>query len=169
MAGGTRLRLSTRRSRAVAYAKSSGKADTAKLAVTGFCWGGWATWMYSARNPDLKAAVAWHGSDRKPSELTPKNPLDIAADVKCPVLALHGGAVQSIPQETIEKRQAACKAAGKTCEFAVYRNAPKGFNADYRPSYRADAAKGRPDENAGLVQASRGRIGAGAHRGCLWA
>ena len=125
----------------VAYAKSSGKADTAKLAVTGFCWGGWATWMYAAHNPNLKAAVAWYGSDRKPSELTPKNPADIAADVKCPVLALYGGADQSIPQETIEKRQAACKAAGKTCEFKVYPDTPHGFNADYRPSYRADAAK----------------------------
>jgi carboxymethylenebutenolidase len=127
---------------AVAYAKSTGKADTAKLAVTGFCWGGWATWMYSAHNPNLKAAVAWYGSDRKPSELTPKNPVDIAADVKCPVLELYGGADQSIPQETIEKRQAACKAAGKTCEFKVYPDAPLGFNADYRPSYRAEAAKG---------------------------
>ena len=126
---------------AVAYAKSSGKADTTKLAVTGFCWGGGATWMYSAHNPNLKAAVAWYGSDRKPSELTPKNPLDIAGEVKCPVLALYGGGDQSIPKETIEKRQAACKAAGKTCEFAVYPDAPHGFNADYRPSYRADAAK----------------------------
>ena len=94
-----------------AYAKAS-KADATKLAVTGFCWGGWATWMYSAHNPNLKAAVAWYGSDRKPTELTPKNPLDIASDVKCPVLALYGGADQSIPQETIEKCQAACKAAG---------------------------------------------------------
>jgi carboxymethylenebutenolidase len=126
---------------AAAYAKASGKADTAKLAVTGFCWGGWATWMYAAHNPNLKAAAAWYGSDRKPSELTPKNPVDIAGEVKCPVLALHGSADQSIPQETIEKRQAACKAAGKTCEFAVYPDAPHGFNADYRPSYRADAAK----------------------------
>jgi carboxymethylenebutenolidase len=126
---------------AVAYAKASGKADTTKLGVTGFCWGGWATWMYSAHNPDLKAAVAWYGSDRKPSELTPKNPLDIAADVKCPVLAFYGGSDQSIPQETIEKRQAACKAAGQTCEFKIYPDTPHGFNADYRPSYRADAAK----------------------------
>lgn len=126
---------------AVAYAKASGKADTTKLGVTGFCWGGWATWMYSAHNPDLKAAVAWYGTDRKPTELTPKNPLDIAADVKCPVLALYGGADQSIPQETIEKRQAACKAAGKTCEFKIYPDTPHGFNADYRPSYRAEAAK----------------------------
>ena len=125
----------------VAYAKSSGKADTAKLAVTGFCWGGFATWMYAAHNPGLKAAVAWYGSDRKPDELNPKNPLDIAGTVKCPVLALYGGADQSIPPETIEKRQAACKAAGKTCEFKIYPDAPHAFNADYRPSYRADAAK----------------------------
>jgi len=125
----------------VAYAKGSEKADTTKLGVTGFCWGGFATWMYSAHNPGLKAAVAWYGSDRKPTELTPKNPLDIAGEVKCPVLALHGGADQSIPRETIEKRQAACKAAGKTCEFKIYPDAPHGFNADYRPSYRAEAAK----------------------------
>jgi carboxymethylenebutenolidase len=124
-----------------AYAKSTGKGDLTKLAVTGFCWGGWATWMYAAHNPGLKAAVAWYGTDRPVTELTPKNPLDIAADVKCPVLAFYGGQDQSMPKDTIEKRQAACKAAGKTCEFRVYPDAPHGFNADYRPSYRADDAK----------------------------
>lgn len=125
----------------VAYAKGSGKADTAKLAVTGFCWGGFATWMYTAHNPGLKAAVPWYGSDRKVSDIVPKNPIDIAGEVKCPVLAIYGGKDQSIPQETIDKRQQACKAAGKTCEVKVYPEAPHGFNADYRPSYRADAAK----------------------------
>ena len=125
----------------VAYAKASGKADTAKLAVTGFCWGGFATWMYSAHNPGLKAAVAWYGGDRAKSELIPKNPVDVASQVKCPVLAIYGGKDQSIPQETIDKRQEACKAAGKTCEVKIYPEAPHGFNADYRPSYRADDAK----------------------------
>jgi carboxymethylenebutenolidase len=125
----------------VAYAKSTGKADTAKLAVTGFCWGGFGTWMYAAHNPGLKAAVAWYGGDRKPSELQPKNPLDVIGELKCPVLALYGGQDQSIPKETIDKRQEACKAAGKTCEVKIYPDAPHGFNADYRPSYRADDAK----------------------------
>jgi len=126
---------------AVAYAKASGKADTNKLAVTGFCWGGWATWMYAAHNPGLKAAVSWYGTDRPVTELTPKNPLDIAADVKCPVLAFHGGQDNSISTDAIEKREAACKAAGKGCEFKVYPDAQHGFNADYRPSYNADDAK----------------------------
>lgn len=124
-----------------AYAKSTGKADTSKLAVTGFCWGGFATWMYAAHNSNLKAAVSWYGPDRKLTELTPQNPVNIAGQVKCPVLAFYGGQDQSIPQDTREKREAACKAAGKTCEVKVYADAPHGFNADYRPSYRPDDAK----------------------------
>jgi carboxymethylenebutenolidase len=125
----------------VVYARLSGKADTKRLAVTGFCWGGWATWMYAGHQPALKAAVAWYGTDRKITDLTPQNPLDIAGDVHCPVLAFYGGQDKSIPPETIEKREAACKAANKTCEVQVYPDAPHGFNADYRPSYNADAAK----------------------------
>jgi carboxymethylenebutenolidase len=125
----------------VAYAKSTGKADTAKLAVTGFCWGGFATWMYAAHNPGLKAAVAWYGVDRKISEIIPQNPVDVIGNLKCPVLALYGGQDQSIPKELIDNRQEACKAAGKTCEVKIYPDAPHGFNADYRPSYRADDAK----------------------------
>jgi carboxymethylenebutenolidase len=125
----------------VVYAKSTGKADTKRLAVTGFCWGGWATWMYAGHQPALKAAVAWYGTDRKITDLTPQNPLDIAGDVRCPVLAFYGGQDKSIPQETIDKRQEACKAANKTCELKVYPDAQHGFNADYRPSYNADAAK----------------------------
>ncbi len=126
----------------VAYAKSSGQADTAKLAVTGFCWGGGTVWRYAAHNPNLKAAVAWYGPiDRPRTELQPKYPIDLAADLKCPVLGLYGGADQGIPVADVEKMQAACKAAGKTCEFKIYPDTPHGFNADYRPSYRAEAAK----------------------------
>ena len=46
---------------AVAFAKGEGKADTAKLGVTGFCWGGRIVWLYAAANPGLKAGVAWYG------------------------------------------------------------------------------------------------------------
>ena len=44
----------------VAWAAGKG-ADTKRLAVTGFCWGGRITWLYSAHNPGVKAGVA----DRK--------------------------------------------------------------------------------------------------------
>jgi carboxymethylenebutenolidase len=125
----------------VVFAKASGKADIAKLAVTGFCWGGFATWMYAAHNPALKAAVSWYGVDRKLTDLIPQNPADVIPHLKCPVLALYGGQDQGITKEIIEKRAEACKAGGKTCEYKVYPDAQHGFNADYRPSYNADAAK----------------------------
>lgn len=125
-----------------AYAKSTGKADTAKLAVTGFCWGGGIVWRYAAHNPALKAAAAWYGPiDRPRTELQPKYPIDLAADLKAPVLGLYGGADTGIPVESVERMRAACKAAEKTCEIVIYPDTPHGFNADYRPSYRAEAAK----------------------------
>ena len=126
---------------AVAFAKAAG-ANTAKLAVTGFCWGGRITWIYSAHNPGVKAGIAWYGRlVGQASELTPKHPVDIAADLKAPVLGLYGAADQGIPVDTVEKMRAACSAAKKTCEITVYPDMPHAFYADYRPSYRESAAK----------------------------
>jgi carboxymethylenebutenolidase len=127
---------------AVAFAKGSGKGDTAKLAITGFCWGGRITWLYAAHNPNIKAGIAWYGRlVGQASDLTPKHPVDVAAQLRAPVLGLYGGADPGIPLDTVEKMRAACKAANKTCEIVVYPDAPHAFHADYRPSYRAEPAK----------------------------
>ena len=86
--------------------------------------------------------MAWYGViDRPRTELQPKYPIDLAADLKAPVLGLYGAADQGIPVDSVEKMKEACKAAGKTCEIKIYPDTPHGFNADYRPSYRAEAAK----------------------------
>jgi carboxymethylenebutenolidase len=125
----------------VAYAGASG-GNTDKLGITGFCWGGRIVWLYAAHNPKLKAGVAWYGRlVGEPTELTPKNPVDVAADLKVPVLGLYGGADQGIPLDTVEAMRAACAKAGKTCEIVVFEGAPHAFHADYRPSYRAEPAK----------------------------
>src|SRR5262249_29419324 len=59
----------------VAWAKSTGQADTARLGVTGFCWGGRQVWLYAAHNPNVKAAVAWYGPLQRPkTDNTPVNP-----------------------------------------------------------------------------------------------
>jgi len=127
---------------AVAYAKGTGKADTARLGITGFCWGGRITWLYAVHNPSVKAGVAWYGRlVGDSSALTPKHPVDVAADLKAPVLGLYGGADQGIPVATIDRMKEACRAAGKTCEFVVFPDAPHAFHADYRPSYRAEPAQ----------------------------
>lgn len=129
---------------AVAWAKSTGKADTSKLAVTGFCWGGRIVWLYAAHNPNLKAGVAWYGRlVGEADPLHPKHPVEIAGDLKAPVLGLYGEADTGIPLNTVEKMREAIKAAGKEAEIVVYPDAPHGFHADYRPTYReADAQDG---------------------------
>jgi carboxymethylenebutenolidase len=130
---------------AVAFAKSEGKADTAKLGITGFCWGGRIVWMYDAHNPAVKAGVAWYGPLVRPgTELQPKNPIDIVKDLHGPVLGLYGGADTGISQESVDKMREALKtgsAAAQKSRIDVYPDTPHAFNADYRPSYRKDPAE----------------------------
>jgi carboxymethylenebutenolidase len=126
----------------VAWANASGKGDVGRLAVTGFCWGGRMTWMYTAHNPSVKAAAAWYGPISRPAtELQPKHPIDVVDQIRIPVLGLYGGADQGIPNDTVEKMQAALKAKGNASEIIIYPDTPHAFNADYRPTYRADKAK----------------------------
>ncbi len=125
-----------------AWAQKSGKGNTAKLGITGFCWGGRIVWLYAAHNPKLKAGVAWYGRlVGQPSELQPKHPIDLAGSLKAPVLGLYGGQDQGIPLDTVERMRQALKAANNPSEIVVYPDAPHGFHADYRPSYRPEAAK----------------------------
>jgi carboxymethylenebutenolidase len=130
----------------VAFAKGEGKADTAKLGITGFCWGGRIVWMYDAYSPAVKAGVAWYGPLARPATpLTPKDPVDIAKDLHGPVLGLYGGADAGIPLESVEKMRAALKASGNAAalksEIKIYPDTPHAFNADYRPSYRKEPAE----------------------------
>jgi carboxymethylenebutenolidase len=125
----------------VAYAKDNG-GNINKLAVTGFCWGGRITWLYSAYNPNVKAAVAWYGrlvGDK--TSLTPIQPVDIAATLKTPVLGLYGGKDDGIPLATIEQMKVALAKGSSKSEFLVYPNSGHAFHADYRPSYVASDAK----------------------------
>jgi carboxymethylenebutenolidase len=126
----------------VAWAKSTGKADTTKLGITGFCWGGRQVWLYAAHNPSLKAGVAWYGPlQPAAAAIRPKNPIDLVDQINAPILGLYGGADMGIPVAQIEQMRAALKAAGKPSEIVIYPDTPHGFNADYRPSYKPEAAK----------------------------
>jgi carboxymethylenebutenolidase len=126
---------------AVEWAKKSGKGNTAKLAVTGFCWGGRIVWLYSAHNKDLKAGVAWYGRLKsQKDELHPKHPLDLVDSLKAPVLGLYGGADQGIPVDSVEEMRSALKATKNPSEIVLYPDTPHGFYADYRETYRKEQA-----------------------------
>jgi carboxymethylenebutenolidase len=125
---------------AVAWAKAQG-GDTGRLGIMGFCRGGRTVWRYSTHG-DLKAGVAFYGSLADPaSEAMPVNALASAKDVKEPVLGLYGEADQGIKVDDVKKMESELKAAGKTAEFHIYPGAPHGFHADYRGTYREEAAK----------------------------
>lgn len=124
-----------------AWAAQNG-GDPQRLAVTGFCRGGRTTWLYAAHNPHLKAAVAWYGTlEGAPSANQPKWPIDIAGELKAPVLGLYGGQDQGITADQIADMEAALKKAGGKSQIHVYPDAPHAFHADYRPSYRKEAAE----------------------------
>ena len=128
----------------VVYAESTGKADTSRLGITGFCWGGRITWTYCVHNPRVKAGVAWYGRLVAPSKapLQPAYPVELAPHLKVPVLGLYGAEDASIPVAHVEQMRGALKSAGNTTsEIVVYDGAPHAFYADYRPNYRRQAAE----------------------------
>lgn len=129
---------------AVAWAKAQGQ-DTARLGITGFCWGGRITWLYAEHNPALRAGVAWYGRlTGTATALQPHHPLDLVGELKAPVLGLYGGQDTGIPLDSVEAMQKALSAgnaAARASGFVVYPDAPHAFHADYRPSYRKAAAE----------------------------
>ncbi|MGH8796816.1 MAG: dienelactone hydrolase family protein [Caldimonas sp.] len=128
----------------VAWAGRNG-GDTARLGITGFCWGGRITWLYDAHSAAVKGAVAWYGKlVGAASALNPKHPVDLVGELHAPVLGLYGGADTGITQDTVEqmkKALAAGNGAAQHSQFVVYPDAPHAFHADYRPSYRKEAAE----------------------------
>ena len=127
----------------VGYAKRHPAAQADRIGVTGFCRGGMYTLLYAAHNRDIKAAVAWYGQikpEKRPG-IRKVGPLDVVSQINSPILGLYGEADLGIPAADVKEMEAALKAAGKTAEFVLYPGAPHAFFADYRPSYRPDAAK----------------------------
>jgi carboxymethylenebutenolidase len=123
------------------FATGQPGVDAKRTGVTGFCWGGRITWLYAAHVPKLKAGAAWYGRlVGDTDELHPRNPVDVAASLKVPVLGLYGGADTGIPLSSVEQMRKALATGTSGSEIVVYADAPHGFHADYRPMYREAAA-----------------------------
>jgi carboxymethylenebutenolidase len=127
----------------VAWAEKHKRANAKKLGLTGMCRGGRTVWMYTAHQKKIKAAVAWYGSLMPIPPAMTKGPLDVTDQIHAPVLGLYGGADQGIPLEHVERLRAGLLAFGKdkACPIHVYPDMPHAFHADYRPTYRKEAAE----------------------------
>jgi carboxymethylenebutenolidase len=129
----------------VAYAKNN-RGNTNKLSITGFCWGGRIVWLYAAHNSKVDAGAAWYGrlvpTEQSPrSSLQPKYPIDVAKDLKVPVLGLYGELDRGIPLNTVEQMREELKKGKSKSEIIVYPKADHGFHADYRPQYNKQASE----------------------------
>jgi len=127
----------------VNWAGKQARGDAARLGITGFCRGGRMVWMYTAHNKKVDAGVAWYGSLMPIPPAMPSGPLDVTDKVDRPVLGLYGSADQGIPLDHVERLRAGLKAFGndRKSTIHVYEGMPHAFNADYRPSYRKEAAE----------------------------
>ena len=123
-------------------------ANVDKVGITGFCWGGKVVWQAAARFAAIDAGVAWYGRLRPAPTATPEQteagrpwPIDLVGDLKGVVIGNYGGQDQGIPNDTVAAMQTALAAAGATeSGVKLYPDAPHGFHADYRASYRATEA-----------------------------
>jgi carboxymethylenebutenolidase len=125
----------------VAWAQNSSNGNPEKLGITGFCWGGRIVWLYSAHNPQVTAGVAWYGRlVGESTPLTPQHPIDIAEELTVPILGLYGGDDDLIPNDTVEQMRDRLASGNSNSEIILYPDTPHGFYADYRPTYRPEAA-----------------------------
>jgi carboxymethylenebutenolidase len=132
---------------ALAFLKVQDYADSKKLGLVGFCWGGAVVWQGVARFTQFKAGVAWYGrlAAPAPGEFLGDPgrtwPIQLAGELNAPVLGLYAGKDQGISAADIDAMRQALKAAHRKDEIIVYPEAQHGFHADYRASYDPAAAK----------------------------
>ncbi|MBL8211600.1 MAG: dienelactone hydrolase family protein [Bryobacterales bacterium] len=127
---------------ALRWAEAHGRIAAGKIAVTGYGWGGRLAWLYAAHQPKVRAGSAWYGPLAGPSTaMQPRHPVDLAAGLRVPVLGLYGGQDRGIPLDTVLKMQSQRRRGRSGSVLEVYEEAPHGFDADYRESYRKREAE----------------------------
>jgi len=125
----------------IAWAGKSSHADTSRIAIAGFCWGGRIVWLYAANSAIVKAGAAWYGRlEGDKTQMTPRNPIDYAGSFRAPVIGFYAGKDAGIPTESVAKMRSVLSIVGDPSQMVVYPEAQHGFNADYRPSYDKTAA-----------------------------
>jgi carboxymethylenebutenolidase len=128
----------------VGFISAHPRVNAARMGITGMCRGGRTVWMYAAHSKQMKAGVSWYGGLNPMPPAMPRTPVDVAGALNMPVLGLYGGADAGIPVALVARMQEALKAGSKAISasrFVLYKDMPHAFHADYRPSYRKEAAE----------------------------
>ena len=126
---------------------SSREDVTGKIGCIGFCMGGRYTLLFADSSDRLAAAVdCWGGFIDKatPEERStperPTPPLELAEKLSCPLLAAVGAEDHNPSPELAQQLREHAEKSGQPVKVDVYEGAGHAFLADYRPSYRPEAA-----------------------------
>jgi carboxymethylenebutenolidase len=115
-----------------------------KIGCIGHCSGGRHTLLFACNSNSLSAAVDCYGGRVVTDELTPTQPkavIDMVANLKCPLLGLFGESDANPSPAHVARLENELKKHNKVYEFKSYTpDVGHGFFADYRPSYRQEAA-----------------------------
>ena len=116
---------------AVAHYAGQEFADTNRLGMTGFCFGGGITWRAATQMAELKAAAPYYG---------PPPPLDQVPNIRAAVLGVYSDDPNDFANRGREELEAALAAAGATFEIRVYPDTQHAFHNDTSPRWNEEQA-----------------------------
>ena len=118
--------------------------EQGRIGMTGFCMGGFVTFLAACHLP-IRAAAPFYGGgigrNMMPSERRPHPPIDDAAGISGSMLVFYGDQDGFIPPEEVALVQQRLAALGKDAQVIVYPGADHGFFCEERPSYHEAAAQ----------------------------
>ncbi|MBI1733585.1 MAG: dienelactone hydrolase family protein [Candidatus Rokubacteria bacterium] len=125
---------------AAQYLRSAEGGHVRSLFAVGFCFGGALAYLQAASGLGYAGVIGFYGwplgLKRWPDR--PK-PIDAAAQFRCPVLSIYGGADEGIPPDAVTAFDDALEKAGVAHEPHVYPGAPHSF-FDRKQTEFADAS-----------------------------
>lgn len=124
---------------AIGYLNAQG---ISKVGSIGFCMGGLYSYLLACQSDKLSAAADFYGRIvyAETSANKPVSPLELAPNLKCPLLCNFGETDASIPQSDVAKLREALAGSTPQWKINVYPGAGHAFFNDTRPSYNATAA-----------------------------
>ncbi|MDH3519677.1 MAG: dienelactone hydrolase family protein [Myxococcales bacterium] len=125
----------------------------ARIGVTGFCMGGMYALMAGCACEGVSAVVAFYGllshehgilhdAQGLDPARKPRQPLDWASALRCPLLAFYGDRDEFVPLEDVRALEARLATSGQPAEIVVVPDAGHAFMNDTRPdAYRPELAR----------------------------
>jgi carboxymethylenebutenolidase len=114
-----------------------------KIGAVGYCMGGALAFMLAGSSKNLAFVIDYYGRVLYPetSDKKPISPIDYAAGITCPVLALFSGIDPIIPIEQIKLFEERLVDNNISHELKIYKDAEHAFFNDRREHYNREAAE----------------------------